>query len=115
MHAFETTFLILHLLGLAAILGGSLEQWRTSSKLTTPVTLWGARAQLLTGLALAGIVSSRHEDGAPSPAWLAVKLVIALAIVAVSEMNAKKVKIAHSARVIVALATVNVIVAVAWH
>lgn len=115
MNALETTFLILHLLGLAAILGGSLEQWRTSAKFTSPVTLWGARAQLLTGLALAGIVSSKDSDGAPSPAWLAVKLVIALAIVAVSEMNAKKAKIPNSAKIIVALATVNVIVAVAWH
>jgi uncharacterized membrane protein SirB2 len=114
MHALETIFLILHLLGLAAILGGALEQWRTSAKLTSPVTLWGARAQLLTGLALAGIVSS-SSDGAPSAAWMSVKLLIALAIVAVSEMNAKKVTIANSARLIVALTTVNVIVAVAWH
>ena len=102
-------------MGLAAILGGALEQWRTSAKLTSPVTLWGARAQLITGLALAGIVSSSNSDGAPSAGWMAVKLLIALAVVAVSEMNAKKVTIANSARIIVALTTVNVIVAVAWH
>ena len=115
MDALFTTVLILHLIGLAAILGGAIYQWRTSAKFTNLWTLWGARAQLLTGLALAGIVSSSKSDGAPSPAWMAVKLVIALAIVAVSEMNAKKVKIPHSARLIVALTTVNVIVAVAWH
>ncbi|NTV38438.1 MAG: hypothetical protein HGA51_00550 [Demequinaceae bacterium] len=115
MDALQTVFLILHFLGLAAILGGSLEQWRTGGKLTTLVTLWGARAQLITGLALAGIVSSGNDDDTPSPAKLAVKLVIALAVAAVAEMNAKKPTIANSARLMVALTTVNVIVAVAWN
>lgn len=115
LDALFTTVLTLHLIGLAAILGGAIYQWRTSAKFTNPWTLWGARAQLLTGLALAGIVSSSKSDGAPSPVWMAVKLVIALAVVAVSEMNAKKTTIRYSARIIVALTTVNVIVAVAWH
>lgn len=114
MDALQTVLLILHFLGLAAILGGSLEQWRGGGKLTTPITLWGARAQLLTGLALAGIVSASNEEDAPSPAKLAVKLVIALAVVAVAEMNAKKPTVANSARLIVALTAVNIIVAVAW-
>ena len=114
MDALQTVLLILHFLGLAAILGGSLEQWRNGGKLTSPVTLWGARAQFLTGLALAGIVSSSSDDGAPSPAKLAVKLVITLAVVAVAEMNAKKSVIANSARLIVAVTAVNVVVAVAW-
>lgn len=114
MDALQTVLLILHFLGLAAILGGSLEQWRTGGKLTSPVTLWGARAQLLTGLALAGLVSAGDEADAPSPAKLAVKLLVMLAVVAVAEMNAKKDKIPHSARLIVAMTAVNVVVAVAW-
>jgi len=115
MDALQTVFLILHFLGLAAILGGSLEQWRAGGKLTTVVTLWGARAQLLTGLALTGIVSASDDGDAPAPAWLAVKLLIALAVAAIAEMNAKKATVPNSARLIVALTAVNVVVAVAWH
>lgn len=114
MDALQTTLLILHFLGLAAILGGSLEQWRTSGKLTSPVILWGARAQLLTGLALAGLAFSGDETDQPSVTKISIKLLIALAVVAVSEMNVKKVTIPNSARLIVALTAVNVIVAVAW-
>lgn len=114
MDPLQTALLILHFLGLAAIIGGSLEQWRTGGTLTSPVTLWGARAQLLTGLALAAIVSMGDDADAPSPAKLAVKLLIALAVVAVAEMNARKVVFAKSAPIIVALTAVNVIVAVAW-
>ena len=114
MDALQTTLLILHILGLAAILGGSLEQWRTSGKLTTPVTLWGARAQLLTGLALAALVFEADDGADVNQMKIGVKLLIALAVVAVAEMNAKKVTIPNSARLIVALTAVNVIVAVAW-
>ncbi len=114
MDALRTTLLILHFIGLAAILGGSLEQWRTSGKLTTPVTLWGARAQLLTGLALAALASTADDGADANQVKIGVKLLIALAVVAVAEMNAKKVTIPNSARLIVALTAVNVIVAVAW-
>lgn len=114
MDALQTTLLVLHFLGLAAILGGALEQWRTGGKLTSPVVLWGARAQLLTGIALAGIVSAGDDADAPSPAKLAVKLMVALAVVAVAEINAKAPKIPNAARLIVAMTAVNIIIAVAW-
>jgi len=115
MDALHATLLILHFLGLAAILGGSLEQWRTGGKLTTPVTLWGARAQLVTGLALAALVFTGDDADDANHMKIGVKLLVALGVAAVAEMNAKKTVMAQSARLIVALTAVNVIVAVAWH
>ncbi len=114
MEALHTTLLILHLLGLAAILGGSLEQWRTAGKLTSPVTLWGARAQLVTGLALVALIFTGDDAEDANHMKIGIKLLVAVAVAAVAEMNAKKSKIAHSARLIAALTVVNVIVAVAW-
>lgn len=115
MDALQTTLLILHFLGLAAIIGGSLEQWRTSGRLTTPVTLWGARAQLVTGLALAALLFTGDDAEDANHMKIGVKLLIALGVVAVAEMNAKKAVMANSARLVVGLTAVNVIVAVAWH
>ncbi len=114
MDALATTLLILHLIGLAAILGGALEQWRSSAKLTSPVTLWGARAQIVTGLALAALVFTGDDAEDANHMKIGVKLVVMLAVAAVAEMNVKKATIAYSARIIVALTVVNVIVAVAW-
>lgn len=114
MDALHTALLILHFLGLAAIFGGALEQWRTGAKLTSPVTLWGARAQILTGLALAGLIFTGDEADHANHMKIGIKLLVALAIAAVAEMNLKKPTIPNSARVIVGLAAVNVVVAVAW-
>lgn len=114
MDALRTTLLILHFVGLAAILGGALEQWRTSAKFTSPVTLWGARAQLLTGLALAALIFTGDDAADANHMKIGVKLLVALAVVALAEMNAKKAVIANSERFIVALTVVNVVVAVAW-
>jgi hypothetical protein len=114
MNALHAVLLILHFLGLAAIFGGSLEQWRTGGKLTTPVTLWGARAQIVTGLALAALVFTGDDADDANHMKIGVKLLIALAVAAVAEMNAKKVTIPNAARLIVILTAVNVVVAAAW-
>jgi hypothetical protein len=46
-------FLILHLLGMAALVGGWLVFTRGAD--AVEVMVWGARAQILTGLVLAGL------------------------------------------------------------
>ena len=113
MQAVQNIFVILHLIGMAAIVGGFLEQLRSSSKRVTTVMLWGARAQILTGLLLVGLIYA--NDGEPNNVKLAVKLSVALAVAAIAEMNAKKTVAVPRAWLLVgALTLVNVAVAVAW-
>jgi hypothetical protein len=114
MDALHTALLTLHFLGLAAILGGSLEQWRTGGKITTPVVVWGARLQVLTGLGLAALIFTGDDADDANHTKIGIKLLVALAIAAVAEMNAKKATIANAARIIVAMTAVNIIIAVAW-
>ncbi len=79
---------VLHLLGMAAIVGGWLAV-RTNPRVIPPI-LWGARAQLVTGLILAGLAEADKEDP-PIHAKLGVKLLVALVVLALVEMaNARQ-------------------------
>lgn len=80
-----------HLLGMAAVVGGWVAV-RTGRTVTAPV-VWGARAQLLTGLALVGLASADStDDHVVNHAKIAVKLVIALVVVAVAEIGAARAR-----------------------
>ncbi len=54
------------------------------------VVLWGARAQFMTGLVLAGLLESGAVDDEPNRTKLAVKLLVAVVVVALVESNHKK-------------------------
>ena len=77
--------LVLHLLGMAAIIGSWLV---TRHELrVTPALLWGARAQLVTGIILVGLLQASADPGdKPNNVKLGVKLVVALAVVACAEI-----------------------------
>ena len=82
--------LVLHLLGMAAIIGSWLV---TRHELrVTPALLWGARAQLVTGIILVGLLQASPDPGdKPNNVKLGVKLVVALAVVACAEIaNARQ-------------------------
>lgn len=113
MDVLHAIILILHFAGVAAILGGAAEQWRRKDATPGPIVVWGARAQLITGLILVAL--AEMGDGDVNHAKVGVKLVIALAVAALAEMNAKKQRVPNALVWIVALAAVNVAVAVAWH
>lgn len=107
------TLLTLHILGAAAIIGPAFEQLRADAKRVTTVMVWGARAQILTGLALVGVAyASDHE---PDHVKVAVKLLIALAVVGIAEATRKKGAVAWAFWSVFLLTIVNVIVAVFWH
>jgi hypothetical protein len=103
-----------HLVGMAAIVGGWLATVR--SPRVVPAILWGARAQILTGLLLVG-VSEALEDPVNN-AKVGVKLVVALAVVACVEIANARQKRGEPNPTLVnaagALATLNVAVAVLW-
>jgi len=114
MEFLVNVFVVLHLLGMAAIIGSALFLARGT---VTPYLLWGARAQLLTGILLVGLVQMNDEKVDNSK--IGVKFVIALAVVACAEIAAAKERKGQGARpqlVMAAgvLALVNVLVAVLW-
>jgi hypothetical protein len=107
------TLLTLHIIGAAAIIGPALDQLRAETKRITTAMVWGARAQIITGLALVGVAyASDHE---PDHVKIAVKLLIALAVVGIAEATRKKGAVTWAFWSVFGLTVVNVIVAVFWH
>ena len=109
---------VAHLLGLAALVGGWLVLLAGAG--STSVMAWGARAQLVTGLVLVGLaegVSSLDED--LDHAKIGVKLVIAIAAVALIEIGRARTKRGQDGsgllRAAGALGALNVVIAAAWH
>lgn len=114
MEALETVVLITHLVGMAAIVGGGLEQWRVGERGITKVILWGARAQIVTGVFLAGLAFG--EEGDPPNHWkIAVKFLVALGVAGLCETGARRDKATRMWAGALLLTLINVTVAVAWH
>jgi thiamine transporter ThiT len=111
-------FVVVHLLGMAAIIGGWISARRGGEGLVPLV--WGARAQMLTGLLLVGLHEMSKDPGESlNHTKIAVKLLIAIAVLACAEIaNARakkgepKVPLIDAAA---ALTVVNVAVAALWH
>ncbi|HET7801540.1 MAG TPA: hypothetical protein VFL38_14045 [Humibacillus xanthopallidus] len=107
----------LHLLGMAAVVGGWIAV-RSGRTLIAPI-VWGARAQLVTGLALVGIASAIKDDAHEvNNTKIAVKLVIALVVVAAAEIGRARTKRGQDAGTLLDVAgggaVVNVLVAALW-
>ena len=115
VHALNEILLLVHLLGMAAIVGGFLAVLKAPRAI--PAMVWGARLQLLSGLAMVGVAESQHWS--LDHTWVAVKLVIALIVAGLLEVSSSKEKKGDSAAPLVqaaaALAVINVIVAIFWH
>jgi hypothetical protein len=108
---------VLHLLGMAAVVGGWIAV-RSGRTVTAPV-VWGARAQIVTGVLLVGIASAIKDDSHEvNNAKIAVKLVIALVVVAAAEIGNVRTKRGQDAGTLLDVAggaaVVNVGVAALW-
>ena len=108
--------IVVHLLGMAAIVGGWLAV--LTSPRVLPSMLWGARLQVLTGLLLWGILESGAIEDLDDPnrVKLTIKLLVGIAVAGLAESNVKKgdevnPRIVH---LIGGLAVVNVAIAVLW-
>lgn len=114
MTTLQNVLLLLHLIGMAALVGGYLATVKAPR--ASAAMVWGARFQLLTGLAMVGVDESQHWT--LNHTWVAVKLVIAFIVVALLEIaSAKEKKGEHAAQLVHAagiLAIVNVAVASLW-
>lgn len=106
---------VTHLLGMAAVIGG----YAAGQPKVNEVMVWGARAQLITGIVLVGMAESIGSlDKDPNMVKIGVKLVISVLVAGfaeVSRADAKRGKdvpwMTHAAG---GLAIVNVFVAVLW-
>jgi hypothetical protein len=109
---------ILHFLGLAALIGGFLVQITSSPRIVNRAMVDGAWTQLVTGVLLVGLRYPLHEsDGweLPNNAKIGVKLAILLVIVGLVMVNRKKESISAAVwGLIGGLAIVNVAIAVLW-
>jgi hypothetical protein len=110
---------ILHFLGLAALIGGFLVQIRTTPRVINNLMFHGALTQLVTGVLLVGLRYPIHS--ADPTAWLpdnakvGVKLVILLVILGLILANRKKESISNGVwGLIGALSIANVVIAVLW-
>ncbi|NHA68513.1 hypothetical protein [Phycicoccus flavus] len=114
MEIVENLLVLLHLLGMAAIVGSAVFVARGRP---TPALLWGARAQIVTGLLLVGVVEM--GDDPVNHAKIGVKLVVAIAVAACAEVAAGRARrgrgerpqLVHAAG---GLAVLNAAVAVLW-
>ena len=114
MDLVENLLVLAHLLGMAAVIGSAVFVARG---VATPALVWGARAQLVTGLLLVGLAEA--GDDPVNHAKIGVKLVVAVAVAACAEIAAAKERkgqgsrpqLVHAAG---ALAVLNAAVAVLW-
>ncbi|MCH8628151.1 hypothetical protein MM440_10270 [Arsenicicoccus piscis] len=106
---------MVHYVTLALLLFGFLQSLPVKKAL--PVLVWGARLQLLSGLALAAAGSMATGDQKVGGMFIGVKLIIMLVVVGLVEVSAAKGKRdEQSAALLYAagvLALVNVVVAYA--
>lgn len=106
---------VTHLLGMAAVVGGYV----AARPVVSELMVWGARAQLITGVILAGLASGVDSLGKePDTTKLAVKLAISVAVAALAEMGRGDAKRGKQTDWMTdaagGLAIVNVLVAVLW-
>jgi hypothetical protein len=113
VEALQSVVVIAHLIGMAAIFGGGLEQWVPAKRTISKVMLWGARAQIVTGVFLAGFAYG-SEDADPNHWKIAVKLLVALGVAALCETGARRNAAARMWAGAMLLTLINVTVAVAW-
>ena len=87
MDAVRYLLIAAHLLGMAAIVGGWFSVLRAPCVL--PSMVWGARAQIISGALLWGILESGAADdaGDPDRVKLTVKLLVAIVVTGLAEAN----------------------------
>lgn len=100
-----TITLYIHLIGMAGLLGGSLAQLKNQAKQTTPLMLHSGLTQLVTGIALVGLLQA--NNGPMNMIVVGIKMCILIAILILLFVGRKKMNIKVYS-VIIFLILVNV-------
>ena len=108
---------VLHFIGLAALLGGFLVQMSTSPRVVNSAMLHGSLTQLVTGLAMVGMVEGGLlEDEELNMTKITIKLVILLVITGLVWANRRKESISTGLwAAIGGLTIANIVIAVFVH
>jgi Tfp pilus assembly protein PilN len=105
--------LFLHLVGMAAVVGGALVQVASPPRRVTAMILHGGLTQVVTGVLLVGVLEADDEE--VDHAKIGVKLVVALVIVGLAWVYRKRDELADAIFFgILGLALANVAIAVFW-
>lgn len=109
-------FVVIHLLGMAALVGSYFTVLK--APVVTEVMVWGARIQFLSGLVIVGFGEAVLDDKEYNHTKIAVKLVLSLAIVALAEITRARQKKGQPnpnlVHVVGGLSVVTVLVAALW-
>jgi hypothetical protein len=110
------TLVVLHFVGIAALLGGFLYQMSATEKKVLPGQFHGVLTQLVTGIALVGIAESGAlEDESVDHMKIGVKLLVALVVAGLIIVNRKKPSVPVGIwAAIGGLTLLNVVLAVFW-
>ncbi|MGE9808256.1 hypothetical protein [Janibacter sp. G1551] len=112
MDALHTVLYIAHMLALVAIVLAPVVHKGAASALQ----VWGARLQLLIGLGLTGLAEA--GDDTVNHAKIGTKLIVMIAVVALSEISWAKQKRGEVAAplpwIAAGLALLNAVIAFAW-
>ena len=117
MSVLYNVVLVIHLLGMAAVVGGYLTVVRQPRVLG--IMRDGAGTALLAGIVLVGLAESDAFDKDLNHTKIAVKLVVALVVLALAIIGARRDKdgkdTAVLAHLVGGLAILNVVIAAVWH
>ena len=117
MEILKNVLLVLHFVGLAAIIGGVMTQipaFKGGKARVVATIMHGAWLQLITGIALVGIIQGAGL-GDVDNIKITVKLVILIVITVLAFMNRKKDRVATwIVPTIGVLALADVVIAVFW-
>jgi hypothetical protein len=109
----EKVLVFVHLVGMAALLGGALVQVRAASRRVSRAMVDGALTQVVSGLLLVGVLEGQDEDF--DHAKIGVKFAIGLVVAVLVWINRRKPEIPPGLFVgIVVLTLCNVGIAVFW-
>jgi|SRR5690554_4773112 hypothetical protein len=116
MEILKNVVLALHIIGVAALLGGALYQikpLREGTARVLPAMMHGAWTMLVTGVILVGLQYPLGND--VNNAKISVKLAVLVAIIVIALVNRKKEKLATwVVPTIGGLTVVNVLLATIW-
>jgi peptidoglycan/LPS O-acetylase OafA/YrhL len=113
METLRLILLIVHILGFSALIGGLFAQAGSGEKKVNAAMRDGVGTAFIAGLALVGVLES--GDDPVNHGKVAVKLLIGLVLLVLVMANARKTSIPQGLWAgLLALAVVNVAVAVLW-
>jgi hypothetical protein len=109
----EKVLLFIHLVGMAALLGGALVQVTAQTKRVSRAMVDGALTQVVSGLLLVGVLEGQDEN--VDHAKVGVKFAVGLVVAVLVWINRRKPEIPIGLYAgILALTLGNVAVAVFW-